>query len=127
MFFHGHSFTGNPISCAAAAANIQTLKQKNWKADWKRIETFHKKQLNRLKNHKNILDTRVCGTIAAIEVKLKKQGYDSPFAEEFTAKSIKNGLFLRPLGNIIYILPPYCTSNSELEHIWSFIAEELSY
>ena len=127
MFFHGHSFTGNPISCAAAGANIQTLKQKDWKADWKRIETFHKKKLKKFKNHRNILDTRACGTIAALEVKLKKQGYDSPFAEEFTAKAIKNGLFLRPLGNIIYILPPYCISNSELEQIWSFIEEELSY
>ena len=127
MFFHGHSFTGNPISCAAAVANIQTLKQKNWKADWRRIETFHRKKLKKFKHHKNILDARVCGTIAALEVKLKKQGYDSPFAEEFTARAIKNGLFLRPLGNIIYILPPYCISNSELEHIWSFIEEELSY
>ena len=127
MFFHGHSFTGNPISCAAAVANIRTLKQKKWKAHWKRIETFHRKQIQKFTNHKNILDVRVCGTMAALEMKLNKQGYDSPFAEKLTAKAIKNGLFLRPLGNIIYILPPYCTSNSELEHIWSFIEEELSY
>ena len=127
MFFHGHSFTGNPVSCSAAVANIQTLKKKNLKSEWRRIENFHKKKLIKFKNKKNILDARLCGTIAALEVKMKKQGYDSPFAEDFRDRALKKGLFLRPLGNIIYILPPYCITNSELEKIWSFIEEELSY
>ena len=71
----------------------------------------------------------MCGTIAALELRAsrttKNQGYASKFAETFTAKSLKKGVFLRPIGNIIYILPPYCISNKELEQVWSVIEEEL--
>ena len=50
---------------------------------------------------------------------------DPPFAEEFSAKALQKGVFLRPLGNTVYILPPYCISNQELEQVWSVIEEEL--
>ena len=72
------------------------------------------------------MDVRGCGTIAALEFRLKDQGYDSPFAEELTSRAIQKGIFLRPLGNIVYILPPYCVSNEELEQIWNFMEEELN-
>ena len=126
MFFHGHSFTGNPLSCSAALANIQTLKKKSLKKDWIRIENFHRKKIEKFKNHKKVLDARVCGTISALEVKQDRQGYDSKFSEKFTARAFKRGVFLRPLGNIIYILPPYCISSQELEQVWSVIEEELN-
>lgn len=126
LFFHGHSFTGNPISCAAAAANLREIKKQKWKAEWMRIESFHRKKINSLKSHKNLIDARNCGTMAALEFRLKNQGYGSPFAEDLTERSIQKGVFLRPLGNIVYILPPYCTSNEELEKIWGIIEEELN-
>lgn len=130
LFFHGHSFTGNPISCAAAVANIQTMKKRNLKKEWKRINVFHQKKVMQLKGHKNCRDARVSGTIAALEFRASKttknQGYTSKFAETFTAKSLKKGVFLRPIGNIVYILPPYCISNQELEQVWSVIEEELN-
>ena len=126
LFFHGHSFTGNPLSCAAAAANLKQIQKKRWKTEWLRIKKFHEKKIQKLKENKNLIDARSCGTIAALEFRLKKQGYDSHFAEKFTRKSLKKGVFLRPLGNIVYILPPYCTSNAELEQIWSVIEDELS-
>lgn len=126
LFFHGHSFTGNPISCAAAAANLKEIKKPKWKAEWRRIESFHRKKINFLKSHKNLIDARSCGTMAALEFRLKNQGYDSPFAEKLTERSIQKGVFLRPLGNIVYLLPPYCTSDEELEQIWTIIEEELN-
>lgn len=126
LFFHGHSFTGNPVSCAAAAANIKEIKKPKWKTEWQRISSFHKKKIHSLKSHKKLTDARSCGTVAALEFRLKNQGYDSPFAEELTKRSIQKGVFLRPLGNIVYILPPYCTSDEELEQIWTIMEEELN-
>ena len=126
LFFHGHSFTGNPVSCAAAAANLKEIKKPKWKAEWLRIKSFHRKKIEAIKSHKNLIDARSCGTIAALEFRLKTQGYDSLFAEKLTERAIRKGIFLRPLGNIVYILPPYCISNEELEQIWAFIEEELN-
>ena len=126
MFFHGHSFTGNPLSCSAAVANIKQIKQKKQQTAWQRIEAFHKKKIHLLKGHKNLIDVRGCGTMAAVEFRLKHQGYGSLFAEKLTRKALKKGVFLRPLGNTVYILPPYCISNKELDTVWSVIEEELS-
>lgn len=125
LFFHGHSFTGNPISCAAAAANIKEIKKPKWKKEWSRIQSFHEKKIKRLKDHANLIDVRNCGTMAALEFRIKKQGYGSHFAEKLSLRALHKGVFLRPLGNIVYILPPYCTTNKELEQIWSVIEEEL--
>ncbi len=125
MFFHGHSFTGNPLSCTAAVANIKKIQQARWKTQWLRIQSFHKKKIKELKGHKNLVDVRGCGTIAILEFRTKDQGYSSYFAEELSKRAFQKGVFLRPLGNIVYIMPPYCTSNTELEQIWSVIEEEL--
>ena len=126
LFFHGHSWTGNPLSCAVATANLKQIKQKKWKREWQRIEKFHQKKINQLKGHKNLIDARGMGVVASVEFRLKgKKGYASPFAESFSQKALKRGVFLRPLGNIVYILPPYRISNQELEQVWSVIEEEL--
>ena len=125
MFFHGHSFTGNPVSCSAAVAHAKEIKKARWKKSWQRINHFHKNKVAQLKGHKNLRDVRVCGTMASLEFRLKKQGYDSPFAEKLKQKALQKGVFLRPLGNIVYILPPYCISNKELEAVWNVIEEEL--
>ena len=125
LFFHGHSFTGNPLSCAAAAANIKTIKKKSLKQEWERIETFHNRKIQHIKGLSNCMDARVCGTIACVEFRLKDQGYTSQFAEQFTSDALKERVFLRPLRNIVYILPPYCITNKELEQVWSVIEDKL--
>ncbi len=128
MLFHGHSFTGNPISCASAVANIKAMKKKNIKKEWERIHTFHQNQVNELKGHKNCRDLRLCGTVVAVEFRVKNGGggYTSNFSENLTKKALKKGVFLRSIGNIVYILPPYLTTNKQLEQIWSVIKEELN-
>ena len=127
LFFHGHSFTGNPLSCAVAGVSLRQIKQKKWKREWQRIERFHQKKIKALKGHKNLIDARCMGVVAVLEFRLKAQtGYASHFAEDFSRRTLKKGVFLRPLGNIVYILPPYRISNQELEQVWSVIEEELS-
>ena len=128
MFFHGHSFTANPISCAAATAAIQTMKKNKIQKEWKRIHNFQQKKVQKFKDHPKCQDARALGTIAALELKAQNKiatGYTSKFAEIFTHKLLKKGVFLRPIGNIIYILPPYSISNKELEIVWHAIEEEL--
>ena len=125
MFFHGHSFTGNPLSCSSALANIKKIQDPKWKKHWRRIEAFHRQKINALKGHRGLADARFCGTVAVVEFRVKNRGYGSRFAEEFSARAIQKGVFLRPLGNIVYILPPYCISNKELEQVWSVIEDKL--
>ncbi len=125
MFFHGHSFTGNPLSSAVATASLRQIKKPKWKKEWRRIEAFHRKKIDQLKGHKNLTDIRGMGVVAVLELRLKDRGYASLFAEKFSQKALKRGVFLRPLGNIVYILPPYCISNQELEQVWSVIEEEI--
>ena len=125
MFFHGHSFTGNPLSCSAAVANIKMIKKPRWKKEWQRIESFHRQKIKQIKGLRGLSDARCCGTVSAVEFRVKNKGYSSSFAEKFREKAFQKGVFLRPLGNIVYILPPYCISNQELEQVWFVIEEEL--
>jgi len=121
---HGHSFTGNPLSCSAALANIKLFKKNKDKLlkKWKHIEDINKERLLFFKNKAPIQDIRGKGTMAAIQKKDQK-GYSSGFAEQASAKAIKQGVFLRPLGSIVYILPPYCITDTELHKIWDTIEE----
>lgn len=120
MFFHGHSFTGNALSTAAACANLKLMEQKDLKKEWRRIERLHRKRVERLKLP-GLIEARVCGTIAAVEMEEKTKGYTSPLAENFSKWALNQGVLLRPLGNVIYILPPYCISNKELDFVWDVI------
>ena len=117
---HGHSFTGNPFSCSAAIASLKLLKKNKKKLlkKWKDIETINQERLKALKKSKLIKDKRAKGLIAVIQ---KKGAYESDFSEKAYRKALKQGVFLRPLGGTIYILPPYCVTNQELHKIWDVI------
>ncbi len=119
---HGHSFTGNPLSCSAALANLQLLKKNKSKLmkKWKSIESINKERLSVFKNHPQVKDTRFKGTIAVVQKK-EEAAYESFFAEKATAKALKQGVFLRPLGGTVYVLPPYCITSKELHKTWDVI------
>ena len=119
---HGHSFTGNPLSCAAALANVRLWKKNKAPLlkKLKNIENINQQRLKIFKNHPKVKDIRHKGTMAVVEKK-GSGAYHSLFAEEATAKALKQGVFLRPLGNCVYILPPYCISPKELHKTWDVI------
>ena len=119
---HGHSFTGNPLSCSAALANLKLLKKNKQKLaeKWKTIELINKERLMALKSHPKVKDVRFKGTMAAVQKK-GHSSYESFFAEKATAKAFKKGVFLRPLGGTVYILPPYCITKKELHKTWDII------
>lgn len=121
MLFHGHSFTANPMACAAAKVSSELMKDPELKLKWEQIHETHVMNINRHKDRPNVTDARVCGTISAIELKSDQWGYESPLSQTITQKAMAEGVFLRPLGNVVYVLPPYCITREELDHVWSVV------
>jgi len=122
MFFHGHSFTGNPISCSAAVASLKIFLDQDSPALWNNIEKIHKTRSKKLSSEL-INDQRGIGTVFALQLNSHEKGYTSNKLNQLTQFSLNNGVFLRPLGNVLYILPPYSITNKELNHVWDVIEE----
>ena len=125
--FHGHSFTGNPIACASACGNLKKLKKyrKSLEKKWKAVELLHEERGRRLRGR--VKDVRWKGLVAAVETEKDSstKGWASPRAEFWTEKALEKGVFLRPLGDILYILPPYSITRAELHKVWDVIEELL--
>ncbi len=106
-FFHGHSMTGNPIGCAASLQSLKLYDELDIKNKVVNIEQWHRELLNHLKkNNKFITTSRTIGSISAMEIEIP-QKLKETFSLEMIDSSIKKGALIRPLGNVIYIVPPY--------------------
>lgn len=125
-FFHGHSFTANPTGCAAALASIEMLETKEMQNNIKRVNEHHLAFDQRIKNHPKVASTRVLGVIFALEVKVEgKQDYYGTLRNKLYSFFIENGIILRPVGNTIYILPPYIITDVQLEKVYTTIEKAL--
>ncbi|MBS1645897.1 MAG: adenosylmethionine--8-amino-7-oxononanoate transaminase [Bacteroidetes bacterium] len=129
-FFHGHSYTANPTACAAALASMDLLEQEETQNKIVHISSQHQQFKEKIKKHPRVLSARAIGTILAIEIKTTEQsGYLNRLSEKISTYFIKKGILLRPLGNVLYVLPPYCISQKDLQYIYHcielFLKEEL--
>lgn len=126
-FFHGHSYTGNPLACAAACASLDLFgKKETWK-NIRTIEKTHRAFMAEIKSHPAVDDIRTLGTILAIELKTQDEtSYLNGIRDTIYEFFISEKIILRPLGNIIYIIPPYCISAADLEKIYSAITRFLN-
>lgn len=125
--FHGHSFTASPLACAAALASMDLLLQEETQQNIQRICRQHQQFIDSLKNHPKIKDARQQGTIFALEWKIDEDtSYFSDMHELLYPFFLERGILMRPLGNIIYLVPPYCISQEDLEYIYSTILEALN-
>ena len=125
-FFHGHSFTANPIACAASLASLDLMEKDECKKNIARIELMHKNFINKLQKEKlkyQIKNVRQVGTIAAFEIDNGNDGYLNNISALITKKSLHNRIYLRPLGNTVYIMPPYCITNDELNLVYDFLLQ----
>lgn len=121
-FFHGHSYTGNAISCAAALASLNILLSPECKSDIERISESHKRLEKRISGSKKIKGINRLGTIIAIEFESREQtGYFNNLRDLMYDFFLDKDILLRPLGNIIYIMPPYIISDEDLEKIYNAI------
>jgi len=120
-FFHGHSFTGNALSCAAACASLDVFEEQN---TWNQIEMIidsHKKFAEKLANHKTFKEVRQTGTILALEFENGASSYFNNLRDTLYNYFLEKNILLRPLGNVLYILPPYCIKQEELTRIYTAI------
>jgi adenosylmethionine---8-amino-7-oxononanoate aminotransferase len=124
-FFHGHSYTASPLACAAACANLDVFACEPVFERIAAIERVHEEQLARFRTHPCVGDVRSIGTVAALELKAEDAGYLSLLGPELYQFFLSRNVLLRPLGNVVYILPPYATKPEEIRLVYSVIEEAL--
>jgi adenosylmethionine-8-amino-7-oxononanoate aminotransferase len=123
-FFHGHSYTANPIVCAAANANLDLLLDTSCQADIQRISQEHQKFVEICKQYKTVENVRNLGTIFALDlVTSQETSYINEARSRLYPYFLAKNILLRPLGNVLYILPPYCIGNEDLQKIYKAILE----
>ncbi|MBL0767821.1 adenosylmethionine--8-amino-7-oxononanoate transaminase [Sphingopyxis sp. DHUNG17] len=125
LFYHSSSYTANPIACAAANANLAIWRDEPVQARIDALADAQAAHLAMLAAHPRVANARRLGTIAALDVVATDTGYLSNLAPRLTAFYRDRGVLLRPLGNSIYVMPPYCTTADELAEVWQSIAVSL--
>lgn len=122
-FFHGHSFTANPLACSAAIASFDLLNTPSCLSKIKWIKEQNIQFAIQLKKHEgSIKNIRTLGTILAFEIVQGKDEYLNNISTTITAKALENGVYIRPLGNTVYIMPPYCITEDELNKIYNTLS-----
>jgi adenosylmethionine-8-amino-7-oxononanoate aminotransferase len=124
-FLHGHSFTGNPVGCASAIASLDLLEKEECQESIDRICKRHGGFAEEIVGSELLSEVRQKGTILALELKVDKVGYDSDVRDVLYNHFINDGVLLRPLGNVIYVLPPYCITDDELDKVYKSIISGL--
>ncbi|KTE73365.1 adenosylmethionine--8-amino-7-oxononanoate transaminase [Sphingopyxis sp. A083] len=124
-FYHSSSYTANPIACAAANANLAIWRDEPVQQRIDALADAQAAHLAMLATDPRIANPRRLGTIAALDLVVADAGYLSALAPRLTAFYRDRGVLLRPLGNSVYVMPPYCTGADELAEIWAAIAASL--
>ncbi|MES2588496.1 MAG: adenosylmethionine--8-amino-7-oxononanoate transaminase [Bacteroidota bacterium] len=123
---HGHSYTANSLACAVACANLDLIENEQFFEDIERIARKHSTFYQEIKMHPKLSDVRQAGTIIALEIKVDEQSYFSSIRDEAYQFFLENGLLIRPLGNVIFLNPPYCVTNKELDYMYEKMNEFLN-
>ncbi len=124
-FFHSHSYTGNPLACATGVASLELLEANP--SSYQGLEAQHRYFAQTyLTDCKRVQNLRFCGTIMAFDVRTgDRGGYFDGIGAWLRREFLRAGLLMRPLGNTVYLLPPYCVSELELEKIYKTIRQVL--
>ncbi len=126
MFLHGHSYTANPLGCAAGIASLELFDSENTFEKIERIMLHHSKFAENLKDHPKVKEVRHRGTIVAVEIDTDEtSSYLNTIRDKAYNFFIERKIILRPLGNVIYILPPYCISDEDLKKVYQSICNFL--
>jgi len=123
--FHGHSFTGNALGCAAALASLEVFATEPVRERIAAIAAHHARRLERLRTHPRVAAIRQAGTVAILEVAAETHGYLDAMGPRLRKFYMDRGVLLRPLGPVVYVLPPYCIRPSELDEVWDMIEQSL--
>ncbi|HVM76160.1 MAG TPA: adenosylmethionine--8-amino-7-oxononanoate transaminase [Candidatus Saccharimonadales bacterium] len=122
-FYHGHSYTGNALACAAANENLRIFDDEPVFDRITTITKIHAERLADLREMHQVGDTRQVGTIGAVELVAGDAGYLSALRPKLYGFFLDRGVLLRPLGNVVYVLPPYVIEPEELHRVWDVVVE----
>ena len=122
-FFHSSSYTANPIACAAALANLEIWQREPVMDRINLLAALHEERLERFRGDKRFTDVRQIGTIAALDIVAKDAGYLADIGPRLYRGFLARGLLIRPLGNTIYLMPPYCSTAGDLDKAYDAIDE----
>jgi adenosylmethionine---8-amino-7-oxononanoate aminotransferase len=126
MFFHSSSYTANPVACAAAAANLDIWKSEPVATRVAALAQEQTKQIAAMHDDARFKNLRQIGTIAAFDMADARQGYLSNVTLGLRDACLQRGVLIRPLGNTIYVMPPYCTTLGELAAVYEAISESVN-
>ena len=125
--FHGHSFTANPLACAAALASMDLLLSDETQTNIRRIAERHREFSLRLADYANATNIRQRGTLLAFDLVATGQaGYFSTIRNRAYTFLLERGVLMRPLGNVLYLMPPYCTTDAQLSYAYEQVEELLT-
>ncbi len=124
--FHGHTFTANPTGCAAALASMSLLQTQEMQDNIARINKRHLGFQKHIESHSKVTTTRVLGVIFALEIQTESAAsYYGTLRNKLYDFFIENGIILRPVGNIVYILPPYIITDEQLQKVYEVVEKAL--
>ena len=123
-FFHGHTYSANPLTCTAALASIQLLQTDEVQQNIERVIQSHQQFNERIKQYPKVESTRQLGIIFALDLNIKMERYGN-LRDKIFNHFMEDGIFLRPLGNTIYILAPFVITDLELGKIYKSIEKLL--
>jgi adenosylmethionine-8-amino-7-oxononanoate aminotransferase len=124
-FYHGHSYTGNALACAAANASLQIFDDEPVFDRIAGIARIHSERLAQLRKFNQVGDTRQIGSIGALELRADDAGYLSVLRPKLYGFFLERGVLLRPLGNVVYVLPPYVIAPEDLHRVYDVIVEAI--
>jgi adenosylmethionine---8-amino-7-oxononanoate aminotransferase len=122
-FFHSSSYTANPIACAAALANLTVWQNEPVLRRIEMLEQMHRERLAPFRSDPRFINVRQTGTIAALDLDVSTSGYLSNVGPQLRAFFRERDLLIRPLGNVIYLMTPYCVSSDDLDRAYTAIDE----
>ena len=120
-FFHSSSFTANPIACAAALANLEIWESEPVRARIAALKALQAQHLERFRDDARFEQVRQTGTITALDVRAPDGGYFAALGPRLAAAFQAGEVLLRPLGNTLYVLPPYCVTEGDLDRVYGAI------
>lgn len=120
-FLHGHSYTANPLACSSALASLDLLLEETCSTQRMMIKTYHESFCAKWDFHQKLKRCEVLGTILALEYQSESNSYFQSLRNQLYYFFLNKGILLRPLGNVLYILPPYCIQPGELDFIYENI------
>lgn len=125
-FFHGHSYTANPTACSAGLASLDLMEKEETWTQIKMLSNQNQKFVAKHQNHPKLKDVRSKGTILALEINTEEHThYLNNSSESIASYFLNKGIIVRPLGNILYIIPPYCITETEIKQVYEVMEQFL--